>query len=391
MVGSVIAVVVAVAAHGWFLGWRGAFGLFGNGVDTIVYRHGGQMVADGLPLYEFALFEVGLPFTYPPFAALVFVPLAWMSVDTAIAVMQIVNAVLVYAAVMASWRILGYRGPRVWLISVGVAAGVSWLEPVRMTMWLGQINLLLLVLVLFDLARADGSRLRGVGVGIAAGLKLTPAFFVLYLLVLRQWRSAVTAAAVFAVTVAAGVAILPKDAWRFFTGAMSESERIGALASPANQSLHGALARAWPGHTPPVWVWLAGAVVVAAIGLWAAQRAYRGGNRLLGLTICGLSTPMVSPFAWGHHWVWCIPLTVLALDYAHRHRSRWAWTVPVAVILPVTAWFFTDYRGIKAIGIFMFEGPAWFDTAVQLAYPALFAAVVAATALSYRGASNACR
>jgi alpha-1,2-mannosyltransferase len=384
-VAAVSTVAAAMGAHHYFLGWWGEFGLFGNGVDTVVYRHGAETVLQGGRLYEFALFEVGLPFTYPPFAALSFIPLTWMTLGAAVTAVQVINLVLVYAAVVGCWRILGYRGPRMWLASIAVAAALTWLEPVRMTIWLGQINLLLLVLVLADLGRDEGSRLRGLGVGVAAGLKLTPAFFVLHLATLRQWKPLAYACAGFAATVAAGVAVIPADAVRYWTSEMTDSARIGALASPANQSLHGVLARAWPGHTPPVWVWLPAGAAVAAAGLWAALRAHRGGARLQALTVCGLTTPLAAPFAWGHHWVWCIPLTVLALDYAYRRRQCWwALVLPVAAAAPMIGWFFTDYRGIKAIGIFMLEGPPWFETIVQCAYPILCLTVIAATATRYR-------
>lgn len=382
LAGSVLAACVAIAAHAYFLGWKVPFGLFGNGIDTIVYRHGGDVVLHGQPLYEFALFDVGLPFTYPPFAALVFTPLALVSVPSAVTLLQVINALLVYATVVSSWRALGYRSVRMYLVSIPMAVAFTWLEPVRMTIWLGQINLLLLVLVLLDLSRGDGSRLRGVGVGIAAGLKLTPAFFLLYLMSIRQWRAAVTAGATFAVTVAAGFLVVPSDSWKFWTTTMVDSERIGALASPANQSIHGALARLWPGHTPPFVVWFLIAAAVAALALWTAARAHKAGKTLLALVICGLATPMVSPFAWGHHWVWCIPLAVVAFDYAIRRRTWWSWLAPVAVTAPMVAWYFTDYRGIKAIGIFMFEGSPAFEAAVQSVYPAVFFATVAVTLLS---------
>ena len=382
LAGSVLAACVAIAAHAYFLGWKVPFGLFGNGIDTIVYRHGGDVVLHGQPLYEFALFDVGLPFTYPPFAALVFTPLALVSVPSAVTLLQVINASLVYATVVLSWRALGYRSARMYLVSIPMAVAFTWLEPVRMTIWLGQINLLLLVLVLLDLSRGDGSRLRGVGVGIAAGLKLTPAFFLLHLVSIRQWRAAVTAGATFAVTVAAGFLVVPSDSWKFWTTTMVDSERIGALASPANQSIHGALARLWPGHTPPFVVWFLIAAAVAALALWTAARAHKAGKTLLALVICGLATPMVSPFAWGHHWVWCIPLAVVALDYAIRRRTWWSWLAPVAVTAPMVAWYFTDYRGIKAIGIFMFEGSPAFESIVQSVYPAVFFATVAVTLLS---------
>ncbi|WP_415975982.1 glycosyltransferase 87 family protein [Rhodococcus sp. 077-4] len=376
-IAAAIAACVAIAAHAYFLGWTGPFGLFGNGIDTIVYRHGGDVVLHGQPLYEFALFDIGLPFTYPPFAAFVFAPLALIAVVSAVTLVQVINLMLVYAAVVASWRALGYRSGGMYLVSIGLAVAFTWLEPVRMTIWLGQINLLLLVLVLFDLTRGEGSRLRGVGVGVAAGLKLTPAFFVLYLLALRQWRAALVASATFAVTVAFGLLIIPSDSWKFWTSAMTDSERIGALASPANQSIHGALARLWPGHTPPFLVWLLLAAAVAALALWAASRAHAEGKTLLALVICGLATPMVSPFAWGHHWVWCIPLAVVALDHANRHRTWWSWLAPLAVTAPMIAWYFTDYRGIKAIGIFMFEGSRTFEAGVQFTYPAVFLGTLA--------------
>ncbi|WP_235581775.1 glycosyltransferase 87 family protein [Rhodococcus sp. Leaf278] len=389
LAGSVLAACIAIAAHAYFLGWTVPFGLFGNGIDTIVYRHGGDVVLQGQPLYEFALFDIGLPFTYPPFAALVFTPLALVSVTSAVTLLQVINALLIYATVVLSWRALGYRSGAMYLVSAPMAIAFTWLEPVRMTIWLGQINLLLLVLVLFDLSRGQGGRLRGVGVGIAAGLKLTPAFFVLHLLSIRDWRAALTATAAFTATVAAGFLIIPSDSWKFWTATMVDSERIGALASPANQSIHGALARLWPGHTPPFLVWFLIAAAVAALALWTAARVHKAGKTLLALVICGLATPMVSPFAWGHHWVWCIPLVIVALDYAIRRPNWWSWVVPVAVTAPMIAWYFTDYRGIKAIGIFMFEGSPAFEAAVQFTYSAVFLATVAATLVSsFRSAAR---
>lgn len=375
---------VALLAHKHFLGFFSTFGLFGNGIDTVVYRHGAATILTSEPLYEFALFEAGLPFTYPPFAALTFVPLALIPVPTALTVVNVSNLLLVYLAVLGSWRVLGYRGAPTHVVSIGLSIAFTWFEPVRMTIWFGQINLLLLVLVLFDLGRPEGSRLRGIGVGIAAGLKLTPAFFVLYLLALRQWRAAALAAIASAATVAAAFVVVPSDSWTYWTSTMLKAERIGLLSSPANQSMHGILARLWAGGDPPMGVWLLCAGSVAALGLWTAALAYRRGWTLLSLTICGLSTPMVSPFAWGHHWVWCIPLAVLALDFAAR-RPHWRSFVAAAVLLaPMLAWYFTDYRGIAAIGIFMFEGPPWLRLLVQLAYPTVFLTVVVAALIAHR-------
>lgn len=384
VVGAAGAAIISVIAHQVFLGFGDLYGLFGNGVDAVVYRHGGATVFGKDDLYTFSLFDTELPFTYPPFAAVVFVGLALVSVGEAQAAVVLVNGILLYLAVMLSWRVLGYRGIATHLVSLGMAIALTWLEPVRMTIWLGQINLLLLVLVLWDLGRPDGSRLRGVGVGIAAGLKLTPAFFVVYAITLRQFRTAAVAGATFVFTVAVGFLVLFDDARTFWTVSIFQSDRIGLLSSPANQSIHGMLARAWPGGTPPAGLWITSALAVAFLGLWCALIAHRRGAHLLSLTVCGLTTPMVSPFSWGHHWVWCVPLTVLALDCARRTTHRVGALVPLAALVPFVAWYWTTTDGVAVIGTFMLRGPLWAESIAWTMYPLVFLALASAVLVTSR-------
>lgn len=376
--------VAAVLAHAVTLGYGGLYGLFGNGVDAVVYRYGGGTVLEGQGLYTFSLFDTQLPFTYPPFAALVFVVLAVLPIASTMLVVSSLNVVLLYLAVLLCWRNLGYRGVRTHAVSVFLAVAFTWLEPVRMTLWLGQINLLLLVLVLWDLGRPDGSRLRGIGVGVAAGMKLTPAFFVLYALSLRQYRTVAVASATFVATVGAGLLVVFDDARTFWTSAIFQSDRIGLLASPANQSVRGALARAWPGHEPPVLVWMACSIALALVGLWCAVLAHRRGERLLGLTVCGLTTPVVSPFAWGHHWVWCVPLVVLVLHYATTTGARWMFGAAALLTAPFVAWYYTTSDGVAVIGTFMLPGPVWVREICTLAYPGVFVVLVVVVSAGWR-------
>lgn len=382
---AVVAAAVALVAHAWTLGFAGLYGLFGNGVDAIVYRHGGGTLLTGEGLYSFSLFETSLPFTYPPFAALVFVVLAVLPISATTAVVGVVNILLLYLAVLLSWRILGYRGVPTHVVALGSAVAFTWLEPVRMTLWLGQINLLLLILVLWDLGRPDGSRLRGIGVGLAAGLKLTPAFFVVYALAARQFRTAAVAVATFVATVLAGSILLFDDARIFWTSAIFQSDRIGWLPSPANQSVHGVLARIWSDGSPPMALWLGCVLVVGVLGLWCAVAAERRGARLLSLTICGLTTPMVSPFSWGHHWVWCVPLVVVVLDWAARSARSWSWAVPALVVAPFVAWYWTAPSGTAVIGTFMLGVPSWARIPVTSVYPIVFAVVLGVAVVSTAG------
>lgn len=381
----VVTVVVAGAAflaHDRLLGFTDYYGLFGNGVDALVYRHGGMTARSPEPLYSFVLFE-SLPFTYPPFAALMFVPLSLLSVPGTALAVNLVNLVLLYLAVRLSWRALGYEDSvRMRIVSVASAVALTWIEPVRMTLWLGQINLVLLVLVLWDLSRPEQSRLRGLGVGLAAGLKLTPAFFIAYLVVVRQWRAAVVASVTFAATIAVGFVLIFTDAWQFWTSAIIRSDRIGLVSSPANQSVRGMLARALPGGEPPTWLWLLCAAAVGIVGLWAARAAYRHGRVLMSLTVCGLTAPMVSPFSWGHHWVWVVPLLVVCLDQAARWGRWWGYLLPVVAAAPLCAWYRSYPDGVVAIGTFMIPGEP-VRTLFQCAYPIVFAVLVAVVLIAY--------
>ncbi|WP_158073516.1 glycosyltransferase family 87 protein [Actinophytocola xanthii] len=169
-------------------------------VDLWVYRDGGRAVLDADPLYAGPLAH-GLPFTYPPWAAILFTSLALLAPAAAKLVVLIGNCALAVLAAARTLSTLG-RAP-VALVLVAASAAVAT-EAVRTTIHIGQVNLLLLAVILWDLLRPDDRRSKGVGLGLVAGIKLTPMFFVLYLVATRRFRAAITAAGTFLATVVVG-------------------------------------------------------------------------------------------------------------------------------------------------------------------------------------------
>lgn len=303
--------------------------------DLGVYRAGGRALFDGRSLYDGNVFWV-LKFTYPPFAAVVFTPLALLTPDAAKLVFTGLNVAALGVAVWLSLRALGYRADRrLAMITVGLTGLLFWLEPVRSTIDIGQVNLLLMVLVLWDLTRA-GPRSQGIGIGIAAGMKLIPGIFVLYLLLTGRRLAAGRAAGVFAGTVALGFLVAPTDSLKYWGGTFLTTNRIGHFEERGNQSLSGLLARLAQPEPHSVAVWVVLAVLVGAGGIAAAVWAHRRGHELLGLTVCGLTSCAVAPFAWNHHWVWFVPLLVLL---AHAARARIVPVVaPIALYLLLVDW-----------------------------------------------------
>ncbi|MEV5338233.1 glycosyltransferase 87 family protein [Streptomyces sp. NPDC052676] len=288
-------------------------------IDLMVYRAEGATVRAGGDLYALRTTAAQLPTTYPPFAALLFTPLTLLDVTGLRTLAAAGNLVLLVAFVRLSLRLVGHaRADTVWW----VAAVAVWCEPVWTTLRYGQINLLLAVLVLWDLTRRPGDRLAGLGIGLAAAVKLTPALFAVFLLAtgvaarrrngcgapwLRHARGAVTA---FAGATLLAAALLPYDSWRFWTCMVFRAGRVGHAEETANQALRGVLARAL--HTPdPGAAWAVAAALVGAAGLAAAVRAELRGQRAWAVLACAVTALLICPVSWSHHWVWCVPVVLL--------------------------------------------------------------------------------
>jgi len=290
-------------------------------------------------------------FTYPPFAALTMSPMAilpWWAVNT----LAIAGTVAVTLVVL-DWFLrpvaTRYGWPR-WFTVAVAACVVAIFEPLRETVSFGQVNMLLLFLVLLDfrLFIGRGSRFGGVAVGLATAVKLTPGIFVLYLLVTKRYRAAVTAmATTFAATVAA-MLIAPDASREFWTDALWDTDRVGTLSFISNQSLEGLVARLNPTN-PSTALWAG--LVVAALAAWAwrARRAAAAGDDLAGVALTGIAGCLVSPVTWIHHLVWTLPALLLLFDraLAAPGRRRWVWlglcTGVYALLCSRLVWGYADH------------------------------------------------
>ncbi|MBL1077280.1 DUF2029 domain-containing protein [Nocardia sp. 2] len=334
--------------------WLDRAGILVGGLDAHIYRDGAERALHGEPLYTTPTLR-GLLYTYTPFSALAFIPVAVVPWTYLSPLWLAVNMLALFTAILLCWKILGYR-PSTWLtgISALLAFSCVFLEPVRTTFYYGQINLMLMVLVLWDFSRAEDSRLRGIGTGLAAGIKLVPGYFIVQYLVLRQWRTALTAAATFAATIVVAWIILPADSRQYWLSTFLKSDRIAPDTHPSNQSLRGTLAHLSDGAAP-TWLWLLIAGTVAGVSLTLVAALERHGDRLFAVTLAGLTACAVSPFSWSHHWVWFVPLLVLLVHKAQT-RPSW-WIAAVALYAASAAWPYRWDDTYVSIGLFLY--PPW--------------------------------
>jgi alpha-1,2-mannosyltransferase len=176
--------------------------------DALVYRFGGQRVRDGLDLYSSGLFGSHriLLFTYTPFAALCFVPLTFLSRVGVQALLLASTGVLLTYAVYRMLYVKSIAPQARWGITMMLAGLCLWLEPVRYSAEYGQINMLLLAIVVADVLGDPQRRWAGIGVGLAVGIKLTPMIFLIYLALIGRVRAAAVGFATFVATVLVGFA-----------------------------------------------------------------------------------------------------------------------------------------------------------------------------------------
>ncbi len=301
-------------------------------LDIAVYLLGGRNLVDGR-LYQVALPQLPhLPFTYPPFAALVFAPLSALPQRGAQVIWALINVVALFAMVALALRAArpGLGRQRLLMWSLVLMQPAYWIEPVHLTFGFGQVNIVLAAMVLGDLTTRlrVGTRTlpRGVLVGIAASIKLVPLVFVPYLFLTRQTRAAWVSLGTFAVCSAVTAATDPRVSWSYWTKYAFDAKRVGGVFYISNQSLRAVADRLDHRVVSTGLITLASAAVVVG-GLLLAAWAYRSSSSYIGILVCATTGLLASPITWAHHMVWVVPILIWLVLAPDRPRGGLIWAV----------------------------------------------------------------
>ena len=311
-----------------------------NFVDLHVYVGGAETLGHPGKLYDYVYADqtpdFPLPFTYPPFAALVFYPLQLLPFGLLAFLWQLGTIAALYGVVRISQRLLAGGGDHR-IAMLWTAIGI-WIEPLRSNFNYGQINVLLVLAVLYAVYSTRWW-VSGLLVGLAAGVKLTPAVSGLYFLGARRWATVVFSAVVFFGTVAVSALVVGDQTCYYFTELLGDARRVGPIATSFNQSWRGGISRILgydAGYGPLVLA----AIAVTAVLAVLAWRAVGGANDRLGaIVVVQLFGLLASPISWTHHWVWLIPLMIWLLHGPLRERLGarvlgWGWLALTVVGVP---------------------------------------------------------
>ena len=310
-------------------------------IDLQVYVYAVNDMLAGKDIYATTTPGWNLYFIYPPIAAVLMVPLAFGPY----VFWQLVWTLLLVWAQQSVMKRCGV--PRGWVLGLIGVAVVLAVEPIRTTLGYGQVNTMLMALVVADLLpdrpSGHGRTLRripqGTLIGLAAAIKLTPALFVVFAFLLGKKRVAWTGILGFVAFTALGAVFQWSQTWQFWFGLSGGNTRTASPLYTGNQSLLGVVYRLVGETTAWTLLGLAISGLVALLGAVVASQWWRAGEKVFAVALVGLCTSLASPLSWTHHYVWILPLGVAVV--LGRNLPRWvrvlggSWVIWVSACLPL--------------------------------------------------------
>ncbi|RBO86986.1 alpha-1,2-mannosyltransferase [Nocardia puris] len=308
-----LSAVISLLAHWWY-----------GYIDLQVYRNGARTWLDGGDLYGPMppVFGIGLPFTYPPLAALFFAPLALMPLqlaEIAVLLTSLGSLGITLWLVLARVRPQLDRTVAVPLVIAALAFSL-YLEPVRQTFGFGQINLVLMAAIALDCLVRKPFWPRGMLIGIAVSIKLIPAAYLLYFLLRRDWKAAGTMVASAIGAVGVGFLLFPRDSVDYWFHTLHDTGRIGPPYFAGNQSLKGFAFRLGVSDGAATAIWITLSLIAIALAAVWMHRLIQAGATVAALLVNAAAILLVSPVSWSHHWVWIAPALLVAADALARIR-----------------------------------------------------------------------
>ncbi|MEV6235240.1 glycosyltransferase 87 family protein [Lentzea sp. NPDC051838] len=329
-----------------------------------------------------------LPFTYPPFGALVFLPMTWMFWGLAQWTWRLISLLCLYWIVRVALRLVAGESwtvdAKLWRRrSILWTAVLLWMMPVFHTFQFGQINLVLVAIVLAAMvARSD--KLAGAGIGLMAGVKLVPAISGLYFLATRRWMAAVWSFVAFAASVGLGFLVDFQQSKTYWFELLGAADRVGPIATAHNQSLRGALSRSLGYDVEMSLPWIIAAVVAVLLALVALRAAVRASDALIGVLTVQFLGLLLSPISWDHHWVWVAPLLIWLV---YSGIAPWARNTLLVLWVPVMFFDLISFQLDRQPTIWTISRPGWLS-AIGWAYPAFALVTLVVVAIVLRGSGR---
>jgi len=244
------------------------------------------------------------PYLYPPLLAILFLPLTNLSFDEAIGLWIVMIIVMVIVLIGLLHLLVGWR--------VASIAVLGFL-PTWRTVWDGQINALIAILLMLVILELRCARMGRAGVGLSVGalIKIIPGIGLAVLAVRYTWRSLLAAAGISLGVILVTFPIVPVEIWYkglFF--AMAHPRSAPWTNSWAIMLSH---VPAPLGEIAPLLL----AVTVVIILLVRTPKL----PLFLALAAAYLLPLLVASTVWEHHAVMILPALAILWQWNQRGRT----------------------------------------------------------------------
>jgi hypothetical protein len=297
-------------------------------IDFEVNYRAGQRLSEGATLYPGPLVDGHYEFKYPPFAALIYAPLSFLSLTTAKGVWSFLILAASAALLGLSLKLVRMKGQSEHL-ALSFLSGLVLIRFFLRELQLGQVNVLTLLVLLAMTAalvglKNSGSPSRGElaagGLwGLALAIKPYSLVFLPYFLLKKKWKALGAGLAILAAAF-----LLPALFYGFKGNLAVHREWITTfsrstprlLTSQDNISLLALLSK-WLGQgSAALTAW---AVFVALLVLLMLLILLRGRGlpraTLLECSTLLLLTPLLSPLGWDYTFLFALPAVTLCFHH----------------------------------------------------------------------------
>lgn len=288
--------------------------------DFMTFRASGVALLNGSDLYGITPPQIFANLN-PPFATLLFVPLAAMPVSAALVCWGAFIVACLLGAAVVMTRTL--RQP--FLL---IAPLVVLFHPTIVAVAVGQMGIpLLLVLTLaWSADRRQAARLTGLAIGVAVALKMFMAVILVSLCIRRQWRTLAWSAAGAGIATAIGLLLVGLDGYRGWLGALQTPH---VIEFPSNASLLGLFRRRVADPWLANALWMIAATILGLATVALLWRVRDDTDRSWG--IASAAAILLSPLGW----IYYFPILTPALVALWTRGSRIARLALVLLMVPV--------------------------------------------------------
>lgn len=285
-------------------------------IDFNIYHQYGQILLSGRSPYG-PEFTEGIPFNYPPSSFILFAPLAFLPLKTATLIFTSFS--LLFFIITGNIFLKNLFPSKITRCILLVLLLQNF--PVKFTLVTGQVNLIVLSLLLMAFVYDQKNRpvIAGVLWGLAVAVKLTPLVLILYFLLRKKYLAILTGALLILFSNLFFVAIQPQNIYYLGTHLPSLLEKSGFVTTFYDQSLRAFISRL--GLESDVFLSNVIIILLFILVIWNFWTKESPLRNLIFFSQILLITTIGNSFAWQHHFVLTFPAAIVASRLALNKKS----------------------------------------------------------------------